>query len=129
MNILVMLWKNLRLSARRPGHGPFTPGYVADAHLASELAEIGIILLMFGVGLGFSLKDLLSVGALAVPGAIVQIAVATGLGMGLAAWLGWPPARARVRPRPLGRQHRRVLRALQERRILETGGGGSRSAG
>ncbi|NWK94136.1 Kef family K(+) transporter [Sphingobium lactosutens] len=69
--------------------GPFTPGFVADAGLANELAEIGVILLMFGVGLHFSLKDLLSVKAIAVPGAIVQIAVATLLGMGLAHLMGW----------------------------------------
>ena len=69
--------------------GPFTPGFVADAGLANELAEIGVILLMFGVGLHFSLKDLLSVKAIAVPGALVQIAVATLLGMGLAHVMGW----------------------------------------
>ncbi len=60
--------------------GPFTPGYVADQGLALELAEIGVILLMFGVGLHFSLKDLLSVKAIAIPGAILQIAFATLLG-------------------------------------------------
>jgi CPA2 family monovalent cation:H+ antiporter-2 len=69
--------------------GPFTPGFVADSHLANELAEIGVILLMFGVGLHFSLKDLLDVRKIAVPGAIVQIGVATLLGMGLAWGLGW----------------------------------------
>ncbi|HUD95611.1 YbaL family putative K(+) efflux transporter [Sphingobium sp.] len=69
--------------------GPFTPGFVADAGLANELAEIGVILLMFGVGLHFSLKDLLSVKNIAVPGALVQIAVATLLGMGLAHVMGW----------------------------------------
>jgi CPA2 family monovalent cation:H+ antiporter-2 len=69
--------------------GPFTPGFVADAGLANELAEIGVILLMFGVGLHFSLKDLLSVRAIAVPGALVQIAVATLLGMGLAYLMSW----------------------------------------
>src|SRR3954471_11630417 len=69
--------------------GPFTPGYVADQALASELAEIGVILLMFGVGLHFSLKDLLSVRAIAVPGAIVQIAVATLFGVLLAYLIGW----------------------------------------
>src|SRR6476619_3819973 len=69
---------------------PFTPGYVADQHLANELAEIGVILLMFGVGLHFSLKDLMSVRTIAVPGAIVQIAAATLMGVGLAVWLGWP---------------------------------------
>ena len=62
--------------------GPFTPGFVADQGLANELAEIGVILLMFGVGLHFSLKDLLSVRAIAVPGAIVQIAAATLMGIG-----------------------------------------------
>src|SRR6476620_11637133 len=62
--------------------GPQTPGFVADASLAQELAEIGVILLMFGVGLHFSLKELLSVRAIAIPGAVVQIAIATLLGMG-----------------------------------------------
>ena len=61
--------------------GPFTPGYVADQPLANELAEIGVILLMFGVGLHFSLKDLLSVRAIAVPGALVQIVAATLMGI------------------------------------------------
>ena len=69
--------------------GPFTPGYVADQHIADQLAEIGVILLMFGVGLHFSLKDLLSVRAIAIPGAVVQIAVATLLGMALAHAFGW----------------------------------------
>ena len=64
--------------------GPFTPGYVADVALANELAEIGVMLLMFGVGLHFSLRDLLSVRKIAVPGAVLQIAVATGLGLALA---------------------------------------------
>lgn len=64
--------------------GPYTPGFVADQGLAPELAEIGVILLMFGVGLHFSLKDLLSVRFIAVPGALVQIAFATLLGWGSA---------------------------------------------
>src|SRR5260370_9166830 len=64
--------------------GPFTPGFVADQNIANELSEIGIILLMFGVGLQFSMHELLSVRAIAVPGALVQIAVATALGMALA---------------------------------------------
>jgi len=68
---------------------PFTPGYVADQGIANQLAEIGVILLMFGVGLHFSLEDLLSVGRIAVPGALAQIASATALGMVLAWWLGW----------------------------------------
>src|SRR5215217_178077 len=63
--------------------GPFTPGFVADSHLAAQLAEIGVILLMFGVGLHFSLADLLAVKSVAVPGAIGQIAVATLLGIGI----------------------------------------------
>ena len=58
--------------------GPFTPGYVADQELAPQLAEIGVILLMFGVGLHFSLRDLMSVKNIAIPGAVAQIAVATG---------------------------------------------------
>ncbi|MGE4322038.1 MAG: YbaL family putative K(+) efflux transporter [Sphingobium sp.] len=70
--------------------GPFTPGFVADAGLANELAEIGVILLMFGVGLHFSLRALLEVRLIAVPGALAQIAVATLLGMGLAQIMGWP---------------------------------------
>ena len=62
--------------------GPFTPGFVADPHVAPELAELGVILLMFGVGLHFSPKDLLSVKRIAIPGAIVQILIATLMGMG-----------------------------------------------
>ena len=61
--------------------GPFTPGFVADQDLAAELAEIGVILLMFGVGLHFSLKDLLAVKRVAIPGALSQIAIATLLGL------------------------------------------------
>jgi len=70
--------------------GPATPGFVADQTLASELAEIGVILLMFGVGLHFSLEQLLSVRAIAVPGAIAQIACATLLGMALGHWRSAP---------------------------------------
>src|SRR5262249_52469595 len=69
--------------------GPATPGFVADQTLASEFAEIGVILLMFGVGLHFSLEDLQSVKSIAVPSAVVQIICATLLGMALAQWLGW----------------------------------------
>jgi CPA2 family monovalent cation:H+ antiporter-2 len=69
--------------------GPYTPGFVADVALASELAEIGVMLLMFGVGLHFSLEDLLAVRKIAVPGAIVQMVAATALGVGLASWWGW----------------------------------------
>lgn len=59
--------------------GPATPGFVADVHLASQLSEIGVMLLMFGVGLHFSLDDLMEVKRIAVPGAIVQMAMATAL--------------------------------------------------
>src|SRR5215208_2451072 len=69
--------------------GPYTPGFEADPALASELAEIGVILLMFGVGLHFSLKDLLSVARIAVPGAIGQIGLVTLLGFGLAQSFAW----------------------------------------
>src|SRR6187455_2879120 len=69
--------------------GPFTPGYVADVDIASQLAEIGVILLMFGVGLHFSIKDLLAVKRVAVPGAVAQMLVASILGTGLGLLLGW----------------------------------------
>ena len=69
--------------------GPATPGFVADVHLASQLAEIGVMLLMFGVGLHFSLDDLLEVKGIALPGAVLQIAVATLLGIGLTHLWGW----------------------------------------
>ncbi|HEX9707912.1 MAG TPA: YbaL family putative K(+) efflux transporter [Steroidobacteraceae bacterium] len=69
--------------------GPFTPGFVADQAIANELAEIGVILLMFGVGMHFSFRDLLAVRAIALPGAVVQITVATALGALLGQQLGW----------------------------------------
>ncbi|RZJ56829.1 MAG: sodium:proton antiporter, partial [Acidovorax sp.] len=69
--------------------GPYTPGFVADMAMASQLAEIGVMLLMFGVGLHFSFGDLLAVRRIAVPGAVVQMMVATALGMALAIWWGW----------------------------------------
>jgi hypothetical protein len=68
--------------------GPFTPGFVGDANLALRLAEIGVILLMFGVGLKFSLEDLWSVRLVALPGAIVQMSVATGLGCVVGTFMG-----------------------------------------
>lgn len=101
--------------------GPFTPGFVADQNLANELAEIGVILLMFGVGLHFSLKDLLSVKAIAVPGAIVQIGVATLLGVGLAHVLGWNLIAGVVFGLALSVASTVVLlRALQERRLVQS---------
>jgi len=101
--------------------GPFTPGYVADQALSNQLAEIGVILLMFGVGLHFSLKDLMSVRAIAVPGAVVQISSATLLGMGLAWLMGWGLAAGIVFGLALSVASTVVLlRALQERRLVET---------
>lgn len=101
--------------------GPFTPGYVADQGIANELAEIGVILLMFGVGLHFSLKDLMSVKAIAIPGAVVQIAVATVLGMGLGWSLGWGIGGQLVFGLALSVASTVVLlRAMQERRLIDT---------
>jgi CPA2 family monovalent cation:H+ antiporter-2 len=101
--------------------GPYTPGFVADQSLASELAEIGVILLMFGVGLHFSLKELWSVRLIAVPGAIVQIAVATAFGVGLGSLLGWPIGAGITFGLALSVASTVVLlRALQERRIINT---------
>lgn len=101
--------------------GPFTPGFVADAELAIELAEIGVILLMFGVGLHFSLKDLLSVRRIAVPGALAQIAGATALGLGLALLLGWSVVAGLVFGLALSVASTVVLlRALQARDAVNT---------
>jgi monovalent cation:H+ antiporter-2, CPA2 family len=69
--------------------GPFTPGFVANVHLAEQLSEIGVVLLMFGVGLHFHAEDLLRVRKVAIPGALIQIAVATGLGALVARAFGW----------------------------------------
>jgi CPA2 family monovalent cation:H+ antiporter-2 len=100
---------------------PATPGFVGDQQAANELAEIGVILLMFGVGLHFSMKDLLSVRAIAVPGAIVQIAVATALGAGLGHMLGWSIGAGLVFGLALSVASTVVLlRAMQERRLIET---------
>jgi CPA2 family monovalent cation:H+ antiporter-2 len=101
--------------------GPFTPGFVANGELAGELAELGVILLMFGVGLHFSLRDLLSVKNIAVPGAVVQIAAATLMGMGLAWMLGWDPLAAFVFGLSLSVASTVVLlRALQAQKLIET---------
>ena len=101
--------------------GPFTPGMFADQTLAPELSEIGVILLMFGVGLHFSLGDLLSVRAIAVPGAAAQIGVATLLGMALGWLMGWPVGSGLVFGLALSVASTVVLlRALEERRLLET---------
>ncbi len=101
--------------------GPFTPGFVADQALANQLAELGVMLLMFGVGLHFSLKDLMSVKAIAIPGAIGQIAVATLLGWGLAHLMGWSTLHGIVFGFSLATASTVVLlRAMEERRLLET---------
>jgi CPA2 family monovalent cation:H+ antiporter-2 len=101
--------------------GPFTPGYVADQGIARDLAEIGVILLMSGVGLHFTLEHLLSVRAIAVPGALVQIASATLLAMGLAWLLGWSIGAGLVFGLALSVASTVVLlNALQERRLVET---------
>ncbi len=99
--------------------GPYTPGFVGDAALAVELSEIGVILLMFGVGLHFSLDDLLSVKRIAVPGAIVQIAIATALGVVLSEALGWSIEAGLILGLALSVASTVVLlRALEERRLL-----------
>ncbi len=101
--------------------GPFTPGFVADQTIANELAEIGIILLMFGVGLHFSLKDLLSVRAIALPGAVVQISAATVMGWGLGWLLGWSAGKGIMFGIALSTASTVVLlRAMQERRLIDT---------
>ncbi|MCZ4059056.1 Kef family K(+) transporter [Pantoea sp. LMR881] len=101
--------------------GPFTPGFVADTDLAPELAELGVILLMFGVGLHFSLKDLLSVKSVAIPGAIAQIAVATLLGMGLSWTMGWSWMTGLVFGLCLSTASTVVLlRALEERQLIDS---------
>lgn len=100
--------------------GPFTPGLVADTGVAQELSEIGVILLMFGVGLHFSFRDLLSVRGIAIPGAVIQIAAATAMGWGLALALGWGSSAGLVFGLSLSVASTVVLlRALQERRLLE----------
>ncbi len=101
--------------------GPYSPGFVADVELGAELAEIGVILLMFGVGLHFSLKDLMSVRALAIPGAIVQIGFATLLGAGLGLLLGWSLFGSILFGLALSVASTVVLlKALQDRRLLES---------
>ncbi|MFT3761866.1 MAG: YbaL family putative K(+) efflux transporter [Pseudoxanthomonas sp.] len=101
--------------------GPFTPGFVADQTLANQLSEIGVMLLMFGVGLHFSLEDLMKVRTIAIPGAVAQIAVATLLGWALAWGMGWTPINGFVFGLALSVASTVVLlRAMEERRLLET---------
>ena len=100
--------------------GPFTPGYVGDTHLASQLAEIGVMLLMFGVGMHFSIRDLIAVRRIAIPGAIAQILVASALGVGIAHLWGWSIGAGLVFGLALSIASTVVmLRALEQRGMLE----------
>ncbi|MDT8377039.1 MAG: YbaL family putative K(+) efflux transporter [Mariprofundaceae bacterium] len=101
--------------------GPATPGFVADIELSKQLAEIGVMLLMFGVGLHFSLDDLLAVRRIAVPGAIAQIAVATVFGVAVASLWGWSPGAGIVFGLALSVASTVVLlRALESRGLLDS---------
>jgi len=105
--------------------GPHTPGFVGDVHLAQQLSEVGVMLLMFGVGLHFSVGDLMSVKGIALPGALVQMAAATAMGAGLAyGWLGWDLAASLIFGLALSVASTVVLlRALESRELLHTGNG------
>lgn len=104
--------------------GPFTPGYEADTDLAMELAEIGVILLMFGVGLHFSFRELLAVRKVALPGAIAQMTAATALGTGLGLWIGWDLGASMLFGLALSVASTVVmLRALEDEQLLDTRGG------
>jgi len=104
--------------------GPATPGFVADLQLSSQLAEVGVILLMFGVGLHFSVEDLLKVRRIAVPGAIVQFLVATVLGAGIALYWEWSLGAALVFGMSLSVASTVVLiRALEQQGLLQTPSG------
>jgi CPA2 family monovalent cation:H+ antiporter-2 len=101
--------------------GPFTPGYVADLGLATELAELGVILLMFGVGLHFSPRDLMAVRLVAVPGAVGQIAVATAFGTAVGWLMGWSIGGSLIFGLALSVASTVVLlRALQDRELVQS---------
>lgn len=101
--------------------GPATPGFVADVHMAAQLSEIGVMLLMFGVGLHFSLSDLMAVKRIAIPGAVVQMGLATVLGMGLATWWGWSLGAGLVFGLSLSCASTVVLlKALESRGVLDS---------
>jgi CPA2 family monovalent cation:H+ antiporter-2 len=101
--------------------GPFTPGFVADQTLARQLAELGVILLMFGTGLHFSMNDLLSVRTIALVGALGQMTLVTVLGLALTQAIGWPIGAGVVFGLSLSVASTVVvLRALQQKRLLET---------
>jgi len=104
--------------------GPYTPGFAADSAVAAELAEIGVILLMFGVGLHFSTADLLAVRWVAIPGAVGQIAVATAIGAAMAMAWGWSFGGGLVLGLALSVASTVVvLRALEERRAVDSANG------
>jgi CPA2 family monovalent cation:H+ antiporter-2 len=101
--------------------GPFTPGYEADTDLAMQLGEIGVVLLMFGVGLHFSVEDLAEVRRVALPWALLPIAFAAGLGAVLARWFGWPWGQCAVFGLCLSVASTVVmLRALEDHRLVDT---------
>jgi len=104
--------------------GPFTPGFVADAHLAPQLAELGVILLMFGVGTHFSIRDLFAVRSVALPGAFTQIIVATALGACMAVLWGWSLGAGIIFGLSLSVASTVVLlRALQDRGMINSNDG------
>ena len=104
--------------------GPFTPGFVADKHLAPQLAEIGVILLMFGIGMHFSVRDLFAVRSLALPGAIGQIVLATAMGAGVAHLWGWSLGAGLIFGLSLSVASTVVLlRALEEHGLVESNDG------
>jgi monovalent cation:H+ antiporter-2, CPA2 family len=101
--------------------GPATPGFVADVDLASQLAEIGVMLLMLGVGLHFSLEDLLAVRRVVVPGAVVQMCISAGLGIAVALFWGWTPGASVVFGLAVSVASTVVvLRALEAGRVLQS---------
>ncbi|MGY9106617.1 MAG: cation:proton antiporter domain-containing protein, partial [Alphaproteobacteria bacterium] len=101
--------------------GPFTPGFVADPALALQLAEVGVILLMFGVGLHFSLRDLIALWTLVVPGAVIQIAISTILGMSVGTLIGLPFGSALAFGLSLSISSTVVLtRALESRHMVDS---------
>jgi CPA2 family monovalent cation:H+ antiporter-2 len=104
--------------------GPFTPGFVADAKLAPQLAEIGVILLMFGVGTHFSIRDLVAVRHVALPGAFTQIIVATALGAGVMTLWGWSLGAGIIFGLSLSVASTVVLlRALEDRDMIKSNDG------
>ncbi|KQW51266.1 MULTISPECIES: cation:proton antiporter [unclassified Roseateles] len=105
--------------------GPHTPGFVGDVHLAQQLSEVGVMLLMFGVGLHFSVGDLMSVKNIALPGALVQMAAATAMGAAMAhGWWGWDVGASLIFGLALSVASTVVLlRALESRSLLHTGNG------